>query len=376
MIKKLRLNEIRIDGGTQPRVEINNALVKEYADEIKIKKNFPPLDVFYDGKSYWLVDGFHRRHAYAREGVSQVDCQITEGTLEEARWASLSKNHAHGLRRTNEDKREAVKTALKMKPELSDHALAEHCGVDHKTVATIRSQLGNFPTCPPPTEDQKRIGKDGKKYPAPPLPPPTEDDELFEKAREWYKNTPEYENMAGGKMLVRNISGLQKALNLSREKATELFDRICDEKFADAKPPPPKPPKNTKTDEAPEKPLDSIGREIPAEAMEVWSRRHEAQDILRHVSEIRAAIKKAQDSRDILWAEINLNDMHAQIDNLYAQLKPLVPEYVCPGCQGLADCRLCNGRRMVSKFRWDTVVTEIQKKRATDEAKKLSEKRR
>jgi hypothetical protein len=320
MIKKLRLNEIRIDGGTQPRVEINNALVKEYADEIKIKKNFPPLDVFYDGKSYWLVDGFHRRHAYAREGVSQVDCQITEGTLEEARWASLSKNHAHGLRRTNEDKREAVKTALKMKPELSDHALAEHCGVDHKTVATIRSQLGNFPTCPPPTEDQKRIGKDGKKYPAPPV-----------------QDEPE---------------NSQKVLNF---------------------PPPPEPPEEPKT---PPVPVDAIGRPIPLEAQEVWSRRHEAQDILRHVSEIRAAIKKAQDSRDILWAEINLNDMHAQIDNLYAQLKPLVPEYVCPGCQGLADCRLCNGRRMVSKFRWDTVVTEIQKKRATDEAKKLSEKRR
>jgi hypothetical protein len=326
MIKKLRLNEIRIDGGTQPRVEINNALVKEYADEIKsnrsswfrIKKIFPPLDVFYDGKSYWLVDGFHRRHAYAREGVAQVDCQITDGTLEEARWASLSKNHAHGLRRTNEDKREAVKTALKLKPELSDRAIAEWCGVSDKTVSAARAEIPHLKT---PSQPQTRIGKDGKNYPAPPPCPPQPED------------------------------GPPKIMQF---------------------PPVPVEPEKPKV---PPVPVDGIGRPIPSTAMETWARRHEAQEVLRHVSEIRAAIKKAQDSRDILWAEINLNDMHAQIDNLYAQLKPLVPEYVCPGCQGLADCRLCNGRRMVSKFRWDTVVTEIQKKRATDEAKKLSEKR-
>jgi hypothetical protein len=70
---------------------------------------------------------------------------------------SLSANHWHGLRRTNEDKRHAVAIALHEFPAWSDRAVAELCGVTHPSVGAVRRQLENFTSC------EKRLGRDGKR---------------------------------------------------------------------------------------------------------------------------------------------------------------------------------------------------------------------
>jgi len=319
MLKKIRLADIRVDGETQPRAKIDNATVSEYAEELLAKKKFPPLEVYHDGCTYWLADGFHRFFAFQRIKAHQVDADVIAGTLQDAQWASLNKNHSHGLRRTNEDKRKAVETALKMRSEMSDRALADWCGVSDHFVGNIREQIEvqvrTVRTCQPSEEAPKRIGKDGKSYPAPPMPP-TED---------------------GGKIVPF--------------------------------PPVPMEPEKPKS---PPRPRDMIGREIPTEAMETWTRKGEAQDILRNLSTIRGYLRKAQEQSDPFFAEIHVNNLLADVDNLYANLKGLEPYAVCPSCQGMIGCRLCGGRRMISKFKWDNAVTDIQKKRAQDEAEKIS----
>jgi hypothetical protein len=40
---------LRIDGDTQPRVAIDQAVVQEYADAIEGGAGFPPVDVVHDG---------------------------------------------------------------------------------------------------------------------------------------------------------------------------------------------------------------------------------------------------------------------------------------------------------------------------------------
>ena len=55
---------IRLDGGTQPRAKIDQAVCDEYAERMKAGEKFPPIDVFFDGEDYWLADGFHRISAY------------------------------------------------------------------------------------------------------------------------------------------------------------------------------------------------------------------------------------------------------------------------------------------------------------------------
>ena len=55
---ELQLNQIRTDGGTQPRAQLNYNTVTEYAESIEDGATFPPVEVMYDGSDYWLWDGF------------------------------------------------------------------------------------------------------------------------------------------------------------------------------------------------------------------------------------------------------------------------------------------------------------------------------
>ena len=54
------ISKIRIDGGTQPRQNINETVIQEYADSILEGATLPPVDIFFDSTNYWLADGFHR----------------------------------------------------------------------------------------------------------------------------------------------------------------------------------------------------------------------------------------------------------------------------------------------------------------------------
>ncbi len=62
--RSLHIGDIRLNGGTQPRVEVSADLVDEYALAMAASATtFPPPVVYFDGDAYWLADGFHRMHA-------------------------------------------------------------------------------------------------------------------------------------------------------------------------------------------------------------------------------------------------------------------------------------------------------------------------
>ncbi len=145
----LKLTQIRIDGGTQPRVEIDQEVVADYAEQIRDGVDFPPVTVFFDGAAYWLADGFHRYHAHRQAARDAIIADIHDGGLREAILYSVSANHEHGLRRTNEDKRKAVETMLtndivskdeKGNP-WGDREIARQCHVHHTTIGRIRKEL-------------------------------------------------------------------------------------------------------------------------------------------------------------------------------------------------------------------------------------------
>lgn len=139
----LSFAKIRLDGGTQPRAKLDGAAIEDYTDAMLAGMKFPPIVVFYDGTDYWLADGFHRRYAAFGAEASQVECDVFQGTREDAQWYSLSANKTNGLRRTNEDKQRAVKAALAhpLGVGKSDSIIARHCGVDAQTVANWRVKL-------------------------------------------------------------------------------------------------------------------------------------------------------------------------------------------------------------------------------------------
>jgi hypothetical protein len=143
----IELAKIRTDGGTQSRAAINEETVSEYAEAMRRPETvFPPVIVYYDGREYWLADGFHRVEAWREIGRVEVPAEVRQGDRRQAILHSCAANAAHGLRRTNADKRRAVMTLLEDAEwsQWSDNKIAKQCAVDHKTVSRIRAEyLGN-----------------------------------------------------------------------------------------------------------------------------------------------------------------------------------------------------------------------------------------
>jgi hypothetical protein len=174
----LALDQIRIDGGTQPRVEVDGTTVSQYAEAILHQgARFPPVDVFFDGTHYWLADGFHRLFAHQMlagneqvagllaqldQDVRRIAATVHPGTQRDAVLFSVGANASHGLPRKNEDKRQAVQTLVRdvqdgCTPDLhicrtkrreeqcwnawSDRAIARQCAVSNTMVSGIRAEF-------------------------------------------------------------------------------------------------------------------------------------------------------------------------------------------------------------------------------------------
>lgn len=90
----LQLDQIRIDGGTQPRVAIDQTIVAEYAELYSTGVDLPPVTVFFDGATYWLADGFHRYWANKRIDCEYVFAHVHQGTQRDALvgcWVSYAR---------------------------------------------------------------------------------------------------------------------------------------------------------------------------------------------------------------------------------------------------------------------------------------------
>jgi hypothetical protein len=155
---------IRTDLGTQMRVAMNEDVVKEYAEAMQAGCEFPALRAYFDEPNdvIILADGFHRLAAHNKiRPNDQILVELIIGTAEDAQWESIGANKAHGLRRTNEDKRNAVKMAL-LHPKgagESNRKIAEHVGVNESTDRRIRHELESTAQT---TQSNSRTGRDGR----------------------------------------------------------------------------------------------------------------------------------------------------------------------------------------------------------------------
>jgi transposase-like protein len=120
---------------------------------------FPPVTVFYDGMNYWLADGFHRVKAVYATEHDTIECEIRQGTLEDAQWYSFSANRTNGLRRSNDDKQRALRAALEHPngAQLSNRQIAAHVGVAEATVRNWREK-----STAQIAQSNKRTGRDGR----------------------------------------------------------------------------------------------------------------------------------------------------------------------------------------------------------------------
>jgi uncharacterized ParB-like nuclease family protein len=142
-MKKLNIQSIIIDKGTQSRAAISEDTVSDYAEAMQAGDEFPPVVAFHDGVDYYLADGFHRLHAVKRLGKTSIQADVRTGTLRDAILYSLGANRDHGLRRSNADKRKCVMTLLEDFEwgDLSVNEMARICGVSPQLVMAVKQEM-------------------------------------------------------------------------------------------------------------------------------------------------------------------------------------------------------------------------------------------
>jgi hypothetical protein len=141
------LARIPTDEGAQTRVRVRAAVVRDYAAAMKQQRaegdlRFPPVILFSDGQNYWLGDGFHRVLSATRAGLTEIAAEVRQRTQRDAVLLGISANSAHGLPRTNADKRKGVALLLGDAEwsQWNDRKIAGHCQVGHAFVSRLRQK--------------------------------------------------------------------------------------------------------------------------------------------------------------------------------------------------------------------------------------------
>lgn len=309
----IEIERIRIDGDTQGRIGIDESAVADYAAAMQAGEELPPIVVFNDGSDLWLADGFHRTHAARRIKAETIKAQSLDGTKADAAWFALAANRANGLRMTTADKERAVKRALSMRPGESNRAIADHVGVDDKTVARHRVSLESRAEIPHVNERQ---GRDGRTYPAPPV---VDTDESPRTEAQAHTGTDTGSNSAtdGGNVGNGNPPTI-----------------------ADVK--------------------DQLGHSITDDRLaEFFRRRHELEQHANAISTIRREVMKAIDAGDPLYADLSAKAFDADAANIIRALRAARPHATCPYCGG-PGCKACRDRGIVNQLIYEQAPSEMK----------------
>lgn len=319
--QSIKLAKIVTDAGTQVRISLNADVIADYAEAMKEAtpdKQLPPVVVFTtDNIKFILADGFHRIAAARKNGYGDILADVRKGSQTDALQFSLSANTTHGLRRSNDDKGNAIKLAIKEWDDVSNREVATMCGVSHAFVNKIRrpqvetvstsntetlvnteNQGATIRSSGPPPPSQTRIGKDGKRHP---------------------------------------VQSPKKAV-AAPARASEAV-------------------------------LDSLGLKIPEAILPLWSRGGEAQAVLTYLKSAKKRLKKAERDKDPLFQMVNFSSALSQISQVVSDVECAVPYAICPSCRGkiTEDCLSCKGMGFVSKFFWTTCVPSETKQLITDD---------
>jgi len=231
---RVQLTKIRLDGGTQPRKEIDEPMVQHYTEVLlEGKDKFPPIDLWFDGKAYWPSDGFHRFHAHKRAGFTDIEANINQGTKRDAFLACLKANGKHGKPRSPDERRYVVQLALEdiELGEKSDAEIALICDVSSMTVGRVRKALGLEKTMRIDKNGRKvDVSKSGRPIAPPPEPEYTEEDKLHELAIEHTALAEENAKLKD-QLAIRSLPVSEKARTEVQQTIEELREQVKELEF-------------------------------------------------------------------------------------------------------------------------------------------------
>lgn len=313
----------QIDLPSSPRVrdEVRKDVVQEYLECYENKVRMPEVVLFETKPGHYLVgDGWHRLTALRQLDPKKKQAwpfEVRKGSYADCLRFALTANIHHGLRRTNEDKRQGVILALTQFTGLSDVQLAEICAVSGDLVGRVRKQLvsqGEIPAA------STRKGADGKTY------------------------------------RVTNMEPAEPSTPEKPNKTNETEDRPRVVAGVPAK------------DKPPEALRDKTGYEIPEALKARWAERTQINKWLTTISSIKTHLKQKIDDEDPQYVEIT-NHVLIDIGKLYQTVQLAVPYAVCPTCSGRNSdkCSFCKGRGFLSEFKYKSPAV-------TDKIRQMREK--
>ena len=385
--EKLDLRRLRTDGDTQARVAVNEDAVGRYEALYRDEVDLGLPVVFFDGVSYWLADGFTRREAAQRAGLTSLACRVTGGTAKDARWYAAGANAQHGQHLTTEDRLRAVEMALRARPETGDRAIALHCGVSHSTVAKIRQKLEAAGLENPAI----RVGADGRERPARPRPEPlAESDEEADaepvpakvraKVEKWLRKQPDWPDEAiafRADCEPALVAEMRAILAQEEEEGgqhdgtdAEYSGPVVEEPEAFAGDDPEEQPKEV----ARLGPTDGVGVQIPEKLAGTWEAYHARAK--RLLADCQALASSIHETSCMVGGEAFASSLeHRQVGadsaevvrNVSADLRSLTTKIrqtlpfcsFCVKCvtergvRSAKECRSCQGRGWTTKEQWN-----------------------
>lgn len=141
--KTLFIKDLLLDQKYQARSRMDPQVIKDYEGLISEGVEMPPIKVVSIQNQLYVVDGFHRVHAYRNQGRDRIETEVIESTAQDALILAIRANQEHGLRRSVQDKNKTVEMALEnIELEIqSDRQLAKLCGVSQPFVSSVRARM-------------------------------------------------------------------------------------------------------------------------------------------------------------------------------------------------------------------------------------------
>jgi hypothetical protein len=314
-IKDVALASINNSAGTQHRL-LNTDKVLEYAELINEGIVLPPVTVIFDGRDYFLVDGFHRLAAQRRTANKYISCQIYDGTKLDAIFMSYTANQAHGIPRTRDEIKGII---IKMFNDteckgMTDDGIAKHIGASRSYVSKTRKEYEKSTMGTVPIVVQTSP-------------------QFIDKGR-----------VRGAKATVATPEAPEKPICKVEEVPTE----------ADL-----------------EKPVyDSTKFPVPQHLKAVFARAGELKQIIFTLNTILRDSKRAFESNDLLYTFLKPDSLEQAFGNAKRVFRFAIPYAVCPFCGAdvnNSNCRSCNGKGFINESMWLSTPSELKVGRGDNE---------
>lgn len=139
-LEYLDIGMILQDSTVCSRCEFREDVVADYASAMLQGSQFQPVLIYFDGRNYWLVDGFHRVQAQKAIGDLKVLADVWQGSYRDALLHATGVNISSGLKLTKADIRKNIHKLIG-DPEWrywSDLDIALQCGSTEDFVLELR----------------------------------------------------------------------------------------------------------------------------------------------------------------------------------------------------------------------------------------------